>query len=165
MREFKKLPAISKLSLETKVTYTLFLCINLFAYLLMVVLATQRAGWLPSEMAEYFIGNESAGRYGKTYGEIAELTHYHLFSIPIFLFLQGHIFLLTSWQKPKKIAILIFAFLSGAIYIAGPWLVMYGSKHLAFMGSIGRIGLGFCLLLFFIVPMKEMWFQTKRASS
>lgn len=49
MRDFQKKTPIRSLAIETKIIYTLFLGMNVFAYVLMAVMATQKSGWLPSE--------------------------------------------------------------------------------------------------------------------
>ena len=157
MRDFQKKTPIRSLAIETKIIYTLFLGMNVFAYVLMAVMATQKSGWLPSEGVDYWLGNAKTGAYPKTYGEISELTHFHLFSIPMFMFLQGHIFLMTNWSRRAKIAVLLGAFFPTACYIASPWAVIFLSEKLAILGSIGKTGMAAALGLFFWIPTKQMW--------
>jgi len=110
---------------ETKAIYTLYLSFSVIGFAVMGVLASTRAGWAPGTIAAYYIGDESMGPYGKTPAELLELTHFHLFAIPLFLFVTGHVFLLCRLPAWLKLGVVLTAFLGAAGLIGAPWLIVY----------------------------------------
>ena len=145
------------LRLETKTIYTLYLAFSVIGFAVMGVLASTRAGWAPGAIATYYIGDESMGLYGKTAGELIELTHFHLFAIPLFLFVTGHVFLLSRWPAGLKIGIVLAAFLGAAGLIAAPWLIIRLSPHWSLLTLAARMLLAGAFLVFLLVPLWEMW--------
>ncbi|MHB9025535.1 MAG: hypothetical protein ACYC7E_15425 [Armatimonadota bacterium] len=143
---------------ETKVIYTLYLLTSILGFLVIGVLAATRSGITPESIAVYYAGNEAEGIYGKTFGELIELTHFHLFAIPLWLLVLGHVFCLCRWPFPIKIWVVIAAFLGVVCQIATPWLVVYVSQAWAPLLIAARVLLGIPLILFLIVPLWEMWF-------
>jgi hypothetical protein len=140
---------------STRLAYSLFLLFSLLGYVVMIALALDRSGFSASSAATYYAGGGDA--YAKTRGELLEVTHFHLFSMPLLLFVQGHLFLMTRWPRPVKLTILYAAFLGCAFDLAAPWLVVYVSTDFAFLKVAGRVLLGPSLLAFALVPLWEMW--------
>lgn len=156
MKEFRK-GDLATLLPGTKLIYSVFLGFCLASYVVMGVMAVQRAGLTSSSLSRYYIGDPQQGVYGKTFGEMIEVTHFHLFSVPLFLFVQGHIFVLSSWRLKAKTLVVLAAFSGCLFYIAGPWLTVYVSPSLAFTVTGGRIAMVIACLIFTIVPLHEMW--------
>lgn len=156
MKEFLYLKnGLSSLQGSTRFVYTLFLIFSLISYAVMVALASQRSGFSAASVSTYYAGGGS--QYPKTVGELLEVTHFHLFSMPLLLFVQGHLFLMTQWPRRWKVAIVSAAFLGAALDLAAPWLVLYVSRDLAFVKILGRVLLGPALIAFALVPLREMW--------
>ncbi|MHB9108407.1 MAG: hypothetical protein ACYDCO_15230 [Armatimonadota bacterium] len=148
---------LSALRWETKVIYTLYLLFSAAGFAVMGVLASMRSGWRPGAIAAYYIGDESIGLYGKTPAELLELTHFHLFAVPLFLFVTGHVFLLCRWRPGVKVGIVAAAFLGAAGLIAAPWLLITAGRGWAFLLLTARVLLAVPGLLFLAVPLWEMW--------
>ncbi|MEK7486048.1 MAG: hypothetical protein AABZ60_17130 [Planctomycetota bacterium] len=165
MREWRNVKSgmLGTLLWETRFIYTLFLLFCLVSYGVMGVLMNTRSHFTPTALGEYYRGNEEKDIYGKTFQELLEVTHFHLFSVPVLLFIQGHLFLLTSWPRFLKVVIVLASFLGAALMIAGPWMIFYLSSDLAILMAFGRVLLFLSLILYALVPIYEMWF--KRASS
>ncbi len=143
---------------EAKVIYTVFLAFSLLGYGVMGVMMATRTGFTPDSIAAYYAGNEAAGIYAKTVGELLEVTHYHLFAIPLFLFVLGHVFLLCAGPSHRvKILALVAAFLGAALHIVAPWLIVYVTPILSPLVLVARVLLGGSLLLFIVAPLREMW--------
>jgi hypothetical protein len=161
MKEFLYLKnGLRSLQWSTRFVYTLFLLFSLASYGVMVVLASQRSGFSPASVSTYYAG-DPAQQYPKTVGELLEVTHFHLFSMPLLLFVQGHLFLMTQWPRRWKIALVVAAFVGAALDLAAPWLVIYVSRDLAFVKLLARLLLGPALLAFAFVPLREMWWPDK----
>lgn len=158
MKEFNgSHPPIAALRWETRALYTAFLVTMLAGYVAMGALVLTRAGLSADRIVEYYVGDEEQGRYGKTFGELLETTHFHLFSVPLLVLVLGHVFLLTSWPAALKTGLVILSLLAGMAYIAAPWLVVYVSPRFAVFAVVVRVGLAGTLLVFTVVPLYEMW--------
>lgn len=156
MKEFLYLKnGLRSLQPSTRLAYTLFLVFSLLGYAVMIALAADRSGFTPSSAGAYYAGGGDA--YAKTKGELLEVTHFHLFSMPLMLFVQGHLFLMTRWPRRLKLALLYAAFLGCALDLAAPWLTVYVSPDLAALKIVARVLLGPSLLAFAVVPLWEMW--------
>lgn len=156
MKEFLYLRGgLKSLQWSTRFVYTLFLVFSLASYIVMIALAAQRSGFSAASAADYYAG--SGDRYPKTTGELLEVTHFHLFSVPMLLFVQGHLFMMTRWPRRLKIALVIAAFAGAALDLAAPWMVLYVSRDWAFLKVLARILLGPALVAFALVPLHEMW--------
>ena len=158
MREFASTQSrLIHLSWEVKVVYSAFLLFCLFAYIVIGALVWARTGMASEVYVNYYVGNEPQEIYGKSPAELLEVTHFHLFSYPIFLLIQGHIFLLTSWPRKLKAWIVVLSFVGAALYLAAPWLVVYVSPTWVLAKTLGRLLLVATLGLFLVVPLHEMW--------
>jgi len=146
---------------STRLAYTLFLVYSLIGYAVMGILIATRTGTGSAELVTYYAGDGGLA-YPKTDQELLEVTHFHLFSMPLLLFVQGHLFLLTSWRPAFKVPIVLAAFLGAALDLAAPWLILKVSPDLAFTKNVARVLLAIPLLIFAIVPLHEMWFRPWR---
>lgn len=141
----------------TRFAYTLFLGFCGAAYAVMTVLAVQRSGLAPSGIAAYYAGDAATQTYGKTPGEMLEVTHFHLFAMPMLLFVQGHLFLLTRWPMRVKVALVVAGTLGIALDLAAPWLIVYVSRDLAALKDAARVLMAVAFTAFAVVPLWEMW--------
>lgn len=163
---------LSSLQWVTRFVYTLFLGFCLASYVIMFLMGSQRTGFGLEEIALYYAGNEEAFAAGEIDVEdyrpakprefLYDQTHFHLFSMPLLLFLQGHLFLLTTLPRRFKVAVVLAAFGGAACDLAAPWLIIDLSTDFAVVKAAGRLLLGPALLLFAAVPLYEMWIKPPR---
>jgi hypothetical protein len=146
---------LKSLQWSTRFVYSLFLVFSLASYVVMIALAAQRSGFSTASVADYYGGG--GDRYAKTAGELLEVTHFHLFSMPMLLFVQGHLFMMTRWPRRLKIALVVAAFAGTALDLAAPWMVLYLSRDWAVLKMLARMLLGPALAAFALVPLHEMW--------
>jgi hypothetical protein len=142
----------------TRFVYTLFLAFCVAGYAVMVALALARSGVSTEGIATYYRGDDAGLAYPKTDAELLELTHFHLFSMPLMLFVQGHLFLMTSWPRRLKTALVVAGAVGIAIDLAAPWLILHGSAAFAPAKNVGRVLMGAAFTAFAVVPLWEMWF-------
>lgn len=160
MKEFADRRAdLAHLSPGTRLAYSLFLVFSLSSYVVMALLAVERSGLSPASISRHYLGGGDA--YGKTPGELLELTHFHLFSMPMFLFVQGHVFLMSRWPQRWKRALVCAAFAGAALDLASPWLVLGLGPGWAWSKIAARVLLGPTLVLFAVVPLREMWSRAR----
>ncbi len=156
MKEFLYLrDGLGSLQPSTRFAYSMFLVFSLASYLVMVAIAVDRAGFGVQSAADYYAG--AGDHYAKTNGELLEVTHFHLFAMPMMLFVQGHLFLMTRWPRKLKLALVWAAFLGAALDLAAPWLIVYVAREFAVVKVLSRVLLGPALVAFALVPLWEMW--------
>lgn len=154
---------LATLSPGTRLAYSSFLVFSLASYVVMAVLGTQRTGWTPGSISKYWLGGGDA--YGKTPAELLEVTHFHLFSMPMFLFVQAHVFLMARFPPAWKRPLVVAAFVGAALDLAAPWLVLALGPGFAWTKLAARGLLGPTLVLFAVVPLVEMTLLARRRST
>jgi len=97
--------------------------------------------------------------------KLLEITHFHLFSVPLYLLVVGHLFLLSGQSPRAKSAIVSAAAALTVLHLAAPWLVLLGGRALAWLFPISGAGMlvGFGVLMG--VPVWEMWNPAGRVRS
>lgn len=155
MKEFRNTNRGPKgLSIDTIKIYYTYLWFSLISYFFMIALSINRSGYTAESIEHYYKGNEELGKYGKSYGEMLDLTHFHLFSIPLFLLVLSHVYVLIgskSWYRPF---VVYGSFFSGLIYILSPWLIVYVNGNFSYGQIFFRIVFGICVVVMTIEPMR-----------
>jgi hypothetical protein len=89
--------------------------------------------------------------------KLLEVTHFHLFSMPVYLLILSHIYMLSRSRKKAKAAWIAAGSIGTLLHIAAPWLVAHGCA-----GAVATYAASGTLLLvsYFVmsvVPLWEMW--------
>ena len=92
-----------------------------------------------------------------TYRKLLEVTHFHLFTMPVVLLIIGHLFLATGLRDRAKLAWLIGGAGSVTAHLATPWIVRYGGGGLAFLHAITGIALTLTMSVLTLYPVLAMW--------
>ena len=89
--------------------------------------------------------------------KLLEVTHFHLFTMPLYLMILAHLFMLSRWQQRVKAAWIVAGTLSVLLHMAAPWLARAGAAGgTAFYASSGALlFLSFGVMC--VVPLYEMW--------
>lgn len=146
------------LTWETRFIYTLFLAFSLAGFIMIAVMIAAKSGFGSGGIADYYAGREEELIYPKTRGELLEYTHFHLFSMPLFLFVQGHLFLLTSLPRRLRVWTVAVSFIAFASHTASPWLITYGAREFSLLLIASRAVLAATMLFFTVFPLREMWY-------
>jgi len=92
-----------------------------------------------------------------SYRKLLEVTHFHLFTMPVVLLIIGHLFLATGLGDRAKLRWLIAAAGSVVGHLATPWIVRYGGGRLAFLHAITGIALTLTMSVLTLYPVLAMW--------
>jgi hypothetical protein len=89
--------------------------------------------------------------------KLLEITHFHLFSMPVYLLILSHIYMLSRARKQAKTLWIAVGSFGTLLHIAAPWLIVYGSA-----GAVVAYAVSGSLMLvsYFVmstVPLWEMW--------
>jgi hypothetical protein len=92
-----------------------------------------------------------------TYRKLLEVTHFHLFTMPVVLLIVGHLFLATGLGDRAKRAWLIGASVSVVAHLATPWLVRYAGAGLAPLHALTGLSLTLSMSVLTLYPVLAMW--------
>jgi hypothetical protein len=162
---------------SNKIFFTFFLFIIATAVGIGFLNYYERTGFSPQKTIRYYCGDEEEGIsapispeenkakleegffFPKSYRELLEVTHSHIFSIPIVIFILSRILAMTHTREGLKITIYGTSFMGIILNLASPWLIRYVCHHFVVAFVISNI----CLILsfgaFIFIPFYEMWFR------
>lgn len=89
--------------------------------------------------------------------KLLEVTHFHLFSMPVYLLILSHMYMLSRSRKNAKAAWIAAGSFGTLLHLAAPWLVAHGCA-----GAVATYAISGALLLvsyaaMSVVPLWEMW--------
>jgi hypothetical protein len=173
------------LGIEAKVLYTTFCVLTLFGIVSSALYYGDLVGAGTSGIKSYYAGEaprssppppaaaapgtgpaidvpeDEAGHppivVPMTYRKLLEVTHFHLFTMPVVLLIIGHLFLATSLGDRAKLLWLVGASCSVAAHLATPWIVRYAGGRLAFLHAISGSALTLTMSVLTIYPVLAMW--------
>lgn len=152
----------TRVSINQKIVYSLFLLFVLFGYGSIVLFFSTKTGWTPGALVRYYRGDEAAMIYPKSFGELWEITHFHLFSVPILFLVLAHLFMMTHWRPRDKALVLVGAFVAIVADLVSPWLIRYLAPGFAILKVVAR-GVTLATTAVFIgAPLDEMWLKPRR---
>ena len=92
-----------------------------------------------------------------SYRKLLEVTHFHLFSMPVYLLVFGHLFLLTGATARIKTAWISASVAATAVHLCAPWLVFFGGRSVAWIYPISGAALLASFAVLMGLPLVEMW--------
>jgi hypothetical protein len=89
--------------------------------------------------------------------KLLEVTHFHLFSMPVYLLILSHIYMLSRSRRKAKAVWIAAGSFGTLLHIAAPWLVAHGcAGAVATYAGSGALML-VSYLVMSVVPLWEMW--------
>ena len=79
-----------------------FVIVALFGYAIGLVYVYHTTGMNPDGISDQFRGSETEMKFGKSYAELLQTSHNHLFGMGIVFYLVGRIFAATSYRFRYK---------------------------------------------------------------
>jgi hypothetical protein len=92
-----------------------------------------------------------------TYRKLLEVTHFHLFTMPVVLLIVGHLFLATGLGDRAKIVWIVAASASVFAHLATPWIVRYAGGGLAILHALTGAALTLTMSVLTLYPVGAMW--------
>jgi hypothetical protein len=89
--------------------------------------------------------------------KLLEVTHFHLFSMPVYLLILSHMYMLSRSRKSAKAVWIGLGSLGTALHIAAPWLVAQASVGAVASYAISGAMLFISYSVMSVVPLWEMW--------
>ena len=92
-----------------------------------------------------------------SYRKLLEVTHFHLFTMPVVLLIVAHLFLATGLRDRTKLGWIVAGIVGVTLHLATPWLVRYGGGGLAFLHAISGLALTVSMSVLTLYPVVVMW--------
>jgi hypothetical protein len=89
--------------------------------------------------------------------KLLEVTHFHLFSMPVYLLILSHLFMLSRLEDRAKLFWIALATVSVAAHMAAPWIARNGTASARAAYGVSGAAMMVALLVLTVVPLWEMW--------
>jgi len=89
--------------------------------------------------------------------KLLEVTHFHLFSMPVYLLILSHMYMLSRSRKNVKAAWISVGSFGTLLHIAAPWLVAHGCAGAVASYALSGVVLLVSYAVMSVVPLWEMW--------
>lgn len=94
--------------------------------------------------------------------KLLEVTHFHLFSMPVYLMILAHLYMLSRQSERAKTAWITVGTLSVAAHMVAPWVARSPGSGSHFLYGLSGAGLFLSFLWMSLVPLYEMWLVRAR---
>jgi hypothetical protein len=170
---------IWNLSREAKLVYTGFGLFALLAIGVSMLFYEDLVGPRTSGVAGYYAGTRPAATapatgggpaielpeeptgeritVAVTYRKLLEVTHFHLFTVPVFVLIIAHLFMLTGVSSAAKTAWIAIGWASSLVHLAAPWVIRYGGAQWSVLYPSSGALMGVALSVMTIYPIVVMW--------
>ena len=88
--------------------------------------------------------------------KLLEVTHFHLFSVPVYFLIVAHLFLLTGFSTLVRGAGAALVVLCSVIHIAAPWCVR-AEGGLTWLVPVSGMAMGGSFLMVIAATLIDMW--------
>jgi hypothetical protein len=97
-----------------------------------------------------------------SYRKLLEVTHFHLFTAPVFLLIITHLFMQTGLTPRAKTGWIVGGWASAFLHLAAPWIVRYGGGSCAPLYGLYGALLGVTATVLTAYPVWAMWLGRAR---
>jgi hypothetical protein len=144
-------------SLETRLAYTCFLVLCLLGIATLIALSFGRAGASASAIAIYYRGDDTEMSFPKTFWQLVEVSHFHLFTIPVVVLILSHLLYATPAPQRWRVWLTLATFTGALLDIVGPWSVRYVAAGCAYLLMTGWALLALGSLAIIGITLVAMW--------
>lgn len=142
--------------LETRVAYTGFLMLTVPGAASLVALSG-RVGFTPAAIATYYRGGETEMSFPKQFWQLMEVSHFHLFSVPVVVLILAHLLSATPVSVRARVWLTSATYAGALLEIAGPWAVRYLAGGFAYLLLLGWVLLALGIVAIVAVSLVSMW--------
>src|SRR5256885_2299775 len=114
---------LRRASLETRVAYTGFLLLTAPGAATLVALSIGRMGLSPMAIATYYRGGQTEMSFPKQFWQLLEVSHFHLFSVPVVVLILAHLLYATPISTRARVWLTATTYAGAALEIGGPCAV------------------------------------------
>ena len=157
MRNFNTRFRLRETDRHIRLLYSLFLLLMLAGFAFSFFWAHSMTGLNPEGIAHHYRGSNE--RFGEpmSFRELAEITHFHLFTMPVVFMILIHVLYLTMTSNAIKASMTWLAFSGVCLDLVSPWLITYVSPVFVATMLTGDMLMVVSFLVMFVIPLYEMW--------
>jgi hypothetical protein len=144
-------------SLEIRVAYTAFLVLMVPGVASLLVLSFGRVGLAPDAIAAYYRGGDGEMSFPRTFWQLLEVSHFHLFSVPVVVLILSHLLYAAVVSSRLRMVLTVVTFAGALLEIAGPWAVRYVAGGFAYALLAGWFLLGGGMATIILLTLVAMW--------
>ena len=119
--------------------------------------AHSMTGLSPSGIADHYRGSDATFGEPMSFRELAEVTHFHLFTMPVVFMILIHVMYLTNAGHGVKAAMTLAGFGGVMLDLISPWLISYVSPIFVLTMLTGDMLMMLSFLVMMTIPLYEMW--------
>lgn len=157
MRNFNQRFKLRDSDRHIRVLYTLFLLLMLAGFLFSFFWAHSMTGLSPQGIADHYRGSDATFGEPMSFRELAEVTHFHLFTMPVVFMILVHVMYLTGASHGLKAAVTWGGFGGVILDLLSPWLINYVSPIFVLTMLTGDTLMMGSFFVMMAVPLYEMW--------
>lgn len=193
MKDFAKARGrLRPLAFHARLAYSIFLAFTLVGFGMTAWLFSDMVGMDLEEVDEYYAGTPGEPLNEPAFDDMAagtgpmldlpeeaalapaatpmsqrkllEVTHFHLFTMPVYLLILAHLFMLSRVGNAFKGWVIAAASVGTVAHIAAPWAATSGSAASVILyGGSGSV-MTVSYLIMCVLPLWEMWTPAPSAS-
>lgn len=114
-------------------------------------------GLSPQGIADHYRGSNATFGEPMSFRELAEITHFHLFTMPVVFMILVHVLYLTNASNRLKIVTTWLSFGGVILDLLSPWLISYVSPVFVLTMLTGDTFMTAGFFIMFVIPLHEMW--------
>ncbi len=157
MRNFNTRFRLRDTDRHIRLLYTLFLLLMLAGFLFSFFWAHSMTGLSPQGIADHYRGSDATFGEPISFRELAEVTHFHLFTMPVVFMILVHVLYLTSASHGVKAAMTWAGFGGVILDLVSPWLISYLSPIFVLTMLMGDTLMMLSFFVMMAIPLYEMW--------
>jgi len=100
-----------------------------------------------------------------SYRKLLEVTHVHLFTVPVFVLIIAHLFMLTGLSSTAKTTWIVLGWSASLAHLGAPWLIRYGSAAWTPLYPVSGALMALSLAVMTIYPIVMMWVPPRKTSA
>jgi hypothetical protein len=157
MRNFNTRFRLRDSDRHIRLLYTLFLFLMLVGFAFSFFWAHSMTGLSPQGIADHYRGSDATFGEPMSFRELAEITHFHLFTMPVVFMILVHVLYLTATSPGVKLGTTWMAFGGVMLDLVSPWLISYVSPLFVLTMLMGDMFMNVGFLIMMALPLYEMW--------
>ena len=157
MRNFNTRFRLRDSDRHIRLVYTFFLLLMLAGFTFSFFWAHSMTGLSPQGIADHYRGSNATFCEPMSFRELAEITHFHLFTMPVVFMILVHVLYLTNASNRLKIVTTWISFGGVILDLISPWLISYVSPAFVLTMLTGDTFMTAGFLVMFVIPLHEMW--------
>ena len=157
MRNFNQRFRLRDSDRHIRLLYTLFLLLMLAGFMFSFFWAHSMTGLSPSGIADHYRGSDATFGEPMSFRELAEVTHFHLFTMPVVFMILVHVMYLTNASHALKVVMTWSGFGGVILDLISPWLISYVSPVFVLTMLTGDTLMTVSFFVMMAIPLYEMW--------